>query len=285
MSDSNSNFSILSTVPKLDSKGANWHLFKTLFANFMDGHVLERLYKPESYPAETYENVEPRPSKKDGEDESDLQKRVDVWEEGESKWKEETKSCRKDNAKARAALAKVLPTSVYIDISKHKHFYDMWKALETRFEGLTEHQKSNLKGRLYQMVCMEKDNVIAHLEEMESVYQQLASRNVLIPDEDYVDAIIRSLPQSYSTLVSSTVNINRKLKLPTTPAEIKDVARKEYEARLSTQSRGGRTRSNEIALHADAKGRGRGRGRGRGGLRGRGNSRGGGGGGDRGGNG
>ena len=57
MSDSNSNFSIPSTVPKLNPDGTNWHLFKILFANFMDGHVLERLYKPESYPAEMYEDV------------------------------------------------------------------------------------------------------------------------------------------------------------------------------------------------------------------------------------
>jgi hypothetical protein len=236
MSDSNSNFSILSTVPKLDAEGANWHLFKTLFDNFMDGHGLERLYKREGYPAATYEDVEPKPSKKDDEAESDLQKRVDVWEEGESHWKEEMRIWRKDNAKARAALAKVVPTSVYVEISKHKNFYEMWQAVETRYEALTEHQKSNLKGRLYQMVCTEKDNIVTHLEEMESVYQQLASRNVLIPDKDYVDAIIRSLPQSYSTLVSSTVNINRKLKVTTTPAEIKDIACKEYKARLSTQS-------------------------------------------------
>ena len=74
MSDSNSNFSILSTVPKLDPNGTNWHLFKILFANFMDSHVLERLYKPESYPTETYKDVETRPSKKDGEDQSDFQK-------------------------------------------------------------------------------------------------------------------------------------------------------------------------------------------------------------------
>ena len=119
---------------------------------------------------------------------------MDVWEEGESWWKEEMKSCRKDNAKVIAALAKVLPTSVYIDISKDKHFCGMWKALKTRFEALTEHQKSNLKGRLYQMVCNKKDNVIAHLEDMESVYRQLTSRSILIPDEDYVDAIICSLP-------------------------------------------------------------------------------------------
>ena len=118
------------------------------------------------------------------------------------------KSCRKDNAKAIAALAKVLPTSIYIDISKDKHLCGMWKALETRFEALTEHQKSNLKGRLYQMVCNEKDNVIAHLDDMESIFQQLASRSILISDEDYIDVIICSLPQSYSNIISLTVNIN-----------------------------------------------------------------------------
>lgn len=58
-------------------------------------------------------------------------------------------------------------------------------------------QKSNLRGRLNQMYCNEEDNVVAHLQEMESIYQQLAIQNARVSDEDYVVIIIRSLPRSY----------------------------------------------------------------------------------------
>ena len=115
----------------------------------------------------------------------------------------------------------------------------------------------------------ERDNIVTHLQGMEPVCQQLASRNVLIFDKDYVDAIIRSPPRSYSSIVTPTLTINHKMKMATTPAEIEDVVRKEYEVRTS---KGGKLKGqNETALQADGRpgngnaGGGQGRGRGRGG--------------------
>ena len=68
----------------------------------------------------------------------------------------------------------------------------MWNAIETHIKHITMHQKSNLKGWLNQMYCDEKGNILTHFKEMESIYQQLASRNAKISDEDYVDALIQS---------------------------------------------------------------------------------------------
>ena len=107
------------------------------------------------------------------------------------------------------------------------------------------------------MYCNKKDSILTHLQEMESIYQQLASRNAKISDEDYVNAIIRSLPQSYSNLMTSLLTICSQMNIPVTPAVIKDAIRKEREVRqMAAGSRNGR--SNKIASRVDTRGRGRG---------------------------
>ena len=263
----------LATVPALDIDGGNWPIFKSKFEDYIESVGLEDHFDAANRPAQTYEEVEAKPTKKTGESDDDFKKRSDVWTDGEAKWKEQAKAWKKDDAKARNALGKVIPSSTYMEISSLKDFQKMWKKVEERIEEITMHTRSNLKGRLNTMYCNERGNVITHLNEMESIYQQLASRNAMISDEDYVDTLIRSLPQSYSTLTSSILAINRKMKMAVTPTEIKDVVRKEYEARQTSQAAKNR-KPDEVALNADARGRGRGRRRGRGGGgRGRGGNR------------
>jgi hypothetical protein len=55
---------------------------------------------------------------------------------------------------------------------------------------------------------------MAHVQKMELVYQQLASQNMKISDKDYVNAIIQSLPQSYSNLMSSLLMIHDQMNTP-----------------------------------------------------------------------
>jgi polyribonucleotide nucleotidyltransferase len=86
------------------------------------------------------------------------------------------------------------------------------------------------------MSCGEKDNVVAHLEDMESIYQQLSSRGTKIADEDYIDAIVRSLPRSYQNLVTSLLTIYDEMQREISPNTIKSAIRKEYEARQATGS-------------------------------------------------
>jgi hypothetical protein len=271
--DSLDSFHLLSTAPLLETDGGNWLIFRRKFKTYMDSVGLDEHFTKDSTPAESYEAIEEKPTKKTNETDDDHRKRMIVWENGEAKWKEGTRMWKKEDARARATLGMVLPNSIYMEISEVKTFYEMWETVKTHIEQITMHQKSNLKSRLNQMYCNEKDDVVTHLQEMESIYQQLASRDAKISDEDYVDAIICSLPQSNSNLMASLLMIHDQMNAPVTPAAIKNAVRKEHEARLrAATSRGRRPneRPNEIALHADTRGRGRGRGisRGRGGDRG-----------------
>ena len=116
---------------------------------------------------------------------------------------------KKNYARARSAFGRVIPNSMYVEISKKRDrtFYRMWTKVESRIEQIMKHQRLNLKGILNQMKCGEQDNIQTHLDEMESVYQQLSSRGALILDEDYVDAIIRSMLNSYQNHLSSILMI------------------------------------------------------------------------------
>ena len=258
----------LATVPMLDVDGGNWPLFKRKFKTHLQGLGFENHFDATNAPAETYDEI---PIKKDGETEEDFNARSKEWKEGEAKWKEEAKVWRKEDAKAMSSLGKVLQSSLYMEVSDVDTFMEMWNAVEARVRQITGHMRSNLKARLNAIHCDEKSDVIAHLNEMDSIYQQLASRDVKISDQDYVDAIIHSLPRSYSNLMTSLLTIYDEMDKPVTPSAIKNAIRKEYEARQTKAIKN--RKPDEVALQANARGGGRGRGRGGGGGRGRGGSR------------
>ena len=184
---------------------------------------------------------------------------MDVWNDGEEKWAEGTRAWKKEDAKASSALGKVISNSLFMEVAGLGTFHEMWEGVEDRIERITKHQKSNLRGRLNLMTCDKRSNLLTHLDDMESIYQQLASRNAKISDEDYVDAIIHSLPQSYSNLMTSLLTIYDEMNITVTPTGIKNAIRKEYKAQQTATASRNR-RANEVALHADTRGRGHGRG-------------------------
>ena len=124
----------LATVPPLEIDGGNWPIFRRKFETYMDSAGLDEHFLEENYPAVSYKATEAKLIKKSSETDEELAKRMDVWNDGEAKWKEKARAWKKDDAKARAALGKVLPNSVYMEISESRAFHEMWKAVETRIE-------------------------------------------------------------------------------------------------------------------------------------------------------
>lgn len=122
----------LSTVPPLEVDRSNWPIFKRKFGTLMEIAGLETHFLVNNYPAGSYDAVEAKPKKVSGESDDALQKRIDAWKGGEDKWKEGVKAWKSENAKARAVLGRVIPDSIYMEISEHRHFYEMWEAVELR---------------------------------------------------------------------------------------------------------------------------------------------------------
>ena len=249
----------LTAVPMLDVDGGNWPIFKIRFEIYLASIGLGGHFDAANHPAENYEGVEPRPEKIAHEPDDALAKRMDAWKDGEAKWKEGAKAWKQEDAMAMLVLGGVLPDSIFMEILKFKTFRERWEAVEQRLGRGVLFQKLNieLKGRLNRMYCSQESNVLAHLQEMESIYDQLAARNAKISDEDYVDAIIRSLPHSYSSHLASLRMIFSQFNLPITPAGMKDIIGREYEARQTAAAR----KRDEVALHADTRNGQSGRGR------------------------
>ena len=156
----------LSVMPALDVDGTNWPMFKKRFHIFMHGAELSEHYsEDDNTPADRYDDIEKKPIKKDQEADDEYKKHLNDWKEGEAEWKEDTKKWR-NNARAMGALRKVIPALMFMDVADLRTFREMWNAIEEHIKMVTEHQKSNLRGELNQMVCSEKANVREHLDEM-----------------------------------------------------------------------------------------------------------------------
>lgn len=254
------------TVPILDIYGSNWPAFKDGFKSHLRFLHLDAHFDAQNYPPESYEEIEAKPIKKATESNGDFEKRLAGWKGGEEEWTERRKAWMQDDAKAILALGSVIPDYLFVEISENKRFCEIWKVLEAWIELTAPSHRSNLKRRLNQMYCTEQDDIMAHLEDMEKIYQELASRDAKISDEDYIDAILPSLPESYLSPMISLLMAYSSTNLPITPAMIKGAIQREYEARQRAASAHNK-RSNEITQH-DARGRAPERGQGRGKRRG-----------------
>ena len=239
----------LTAVPMLDVDGRNWPIFKMRFKIYLASIGLGGHFDAANYPAGNYEDIEPMPEKIAHGPVDALAKRMDAWRDGEAKWKESVKAWKREDAMAMLTLGRVLPDSIFLEILEFKTFRERWEAVEQRLGRGVLFQKLNieLKDRLDRMYCRQGSNVLAHLQEMEFIYHQLAARNAKISDGDYVDAIIRSIPHSYSSHLASLQMIFSQFELPITPAAIKDIIRREHETRQTAAARN----RNEVALHAD----------------------------------
>jgi hypothetical protein len=89
-------------------------------------------------------------------------KRVDVWNDGETKCKEGTRAWKKEDAKAKGALREVVPSSIYMEISEFRHFHEMWAARDTRraYHPPPEVERQRTFSHMY---CDEKGNVPTYL--------------------------------------------------------------------------------------------------------------------------
>jgi len=129
--DTLTSFQSLSTVPALEAEGGNWPIFRRKFETYLDSVGLDEHFSKDNCPANSYEDIEAKPTKDPRESDDDHKKCLDVWIDGEAKWKEGVRVWKKDDAKARAVLGKVVPNSIYMEISEFKSFHEMWKAVET----------------------------------------------------------------------------------------------------------------------------------------------------------
>ena len=75
---------------------------------------------------------------------------------------------------------------------------DMWLKLKVLYESKSTNRKLALKTQLYNLRLTEKSSMEDHTRNISQIVGQLASINVIIPDDEIVDRTLMSLPSSWS---------------------------------------------------------------------------------------
>ena len=125
---------LLSTVLKLEADGSNWPIFQIKFKFYLCGAGLDNDLAKSQYSAESYKDIEPKPTKSSTENNDDFSKRMDIWNDGEEKWAEGTRAWKKEDAKASSALGKVISNSLFMEVVGLGTFHEMWEGVEDHIE-------------------------------------------------------------------------------------------------------------------------------------------------------
>ncbi|KAA8515033.1 hypothetical protein F0562_018180 [Nyssa sinensis] len=99
-----------------------------------------------------------------------------------------------------------LDDSVFSHVSNETDAQVLWKKLEARYEQKTATNKAFLIRKLVNMKFKEGGSIEDHLNEFQSVVNQLATMKMVIEDELQALLLLSSLPDSWETLVVTMSN-------------------------------------------------------------------------------
>ena len=99
-----------------------------------------------------------------------------------------------------------LDDSVFHHVSTEISAYSLWKKLESLYERKTAGNKAFLIRKLVNLKYREGASIAEHLNEMQSITNQLSSMKMSLDDELQALLLLSSLPESWETLVVSLSN-------------------------------------------------------------------------------
>jgi gag-polypeptide of LTR copia-type/Zinc knuckle len=128
--------------------------------------------------------------------------------EGESVKPEEmtTANWNKWNRKAIGTIRQWLDDNVYHHVASETNAHELWKKLESLYEQKTTANKAFLIRKLVNLKFRESTNVAEHLNEFQSLINQLSAMKMTLEDELQALLLLGSLPDSWETLVVTISN-------------------------------------------------------------------------------
>lgn len=113
---------------------------------------------------------------------------------------------QKIDRKAIGFIRQWLDDSVFHHVSTESTSKSLWEKLESLYERKTAGNKAFLIRKLVNLKYKEGSSIAEHLNEMQSVINQLSSMKMTIDDEMQALLLLSSLPDSWETLVVSLSN-------------------------------------------------------------------------------
>ncbi|KAE8706560.1 hypothetical protein F3Y22_tig00110392pilonHSYRG00195 [Hibiscus syriacus] len=110
------------------------------------------------------------------------------------------------NAMANLNLA--LADEVLSSIEEKKTTKEIWDHLTKLYEATSLHNKIFLKRKLYTLRMPESTSVTEHLNTLNTLFSQLTSLSCKIGEQECVELLLQSLPDSYNQLIINLTNTN-----------------------------------------------------------------------------
>ena len=136
------------------------------------------------------------------------------------------------------------------DLVKEKTTADLMKALSGMYEKLSTNNKVHMMKKVFNMKMVENVSVAQHLNEFNTITNQLSSVEIDFDDEIHALIVLASLPNSWEAMRMAVSNSTRKEKLKYNDMRDLVLAEEIYKRDASETLRSG------SSLNLETKGRG-----------------------------
>ncbi|CDO68465.1 hypothetical protein BN946_scf184919.g2 [Trametes cinnabarina] len=107
---------------------------------------------------------------------------------------------RKGEANVKQLIASTIPDSLFMKIRAKPTARVIWEALAQEFECKSRMVSVDLRRRLQEQKCSDKDDVRVHFAKMRAMREDLAAMGQSPSDDDFFAIIMGSMPSSYEPL-------------------------------------------------------------------------------------
>ena len=178
-----------SSVPKLETNGVNWMIFRIhLKWALEEKQVFSHLDGTTIKPADNKPNTE------------------------KNDWSN-------DETKAHHLLAQKLHDSTLTKLLHHTTVAEMWTAVTQEFTTKSSHVVAAMHASFNSLKCADNGNIRTHLDRLRFKYEELVGIGVTVSSVDYTTRIIGSLPTHYQHHTSTIEASARASTLTTTTAQ------------------------------------------------------------------
>jgi transposase InsO family protein len=106
-------------------------------------------------------------------------------------------------AVAKKQIASSIPDSLFLKIRSSGSAVNIWKALENHFQKRSQMVAIDLRRRIQNQRCSDKDDIVAHFATLRTMREDLASMGQKLEDNDFYAIVMGSLPGSYDPYISA----------------------------------------------------------------------------------
>ena len=122
-----------------------------------------------------------------------------------------------------------VPDTIFNSIKTGATVKNMWDELKRLYEGCTTLILVDLGRQLQTTHCTEKDSMDNHFKKLADLHKQLAAMGRTVPDIEFTQILMGSLPPSYAPMLSGIAVAAETSAISPTVASVKKLAVDEYD--------------------------------------------------------